>query len=281
MVNRRVLAVRFWVPILALIVIGSEALSAEAQLWRKINKSALVWGSFLAPSSVHSEDSDNTKFELYAKPALEVWRFSEKTSLSAYTIFALLRDSRKLDYYNKLTAGVGLEIRHRLSKAVRLSFGAKWDSERRIYSGHTYSALVATADMSVYHSWSPTWPGNRPGNNANIVLSGWANFRYPSALEPYEKSNALLQGSLKMSVVLPLASGNFKIAPFASLSAKADVKGRPYNNTFEPAVGLDLKIPIGEGAELVAGAKMQLQVRLLSGETQAGTIAYLSWYKNF
>ncbi len=207
--------------------------------------------------------------------------FGDKSSLSAYVIFAALRDSQKLDYNSKVKAGIGVELKHRLSKAVRLSFGAKWDNEYRIYSGTTYSAPVATADLSIYKSWRPDWLRNGPASDAKLVLSGWANIRFPAALEPSERDNVLAQGVFKLGMIFPLAKTGLKIAPFASIGVKADSKGRAFNNKIEPAVGLDLKIPIGRRGELVAGIKITQQTRFHSGQTQVGTIGFLSWYKNF
>jgi len=248
---------------------------------RKLDKSMLVWGSFTAPSSVHGSDANNAKFELYAKPTLRLWQLNKNTKLNIYLLAAVLRDKQKFDYNSKVKLGFGVELQHKLTKALRLSVGAKWDAEHRFFSSTTYSALVATGDLSVYKTWKPDWLRRGKWKDAKLVLSGWANFRFPAALDPYERNNGLLQGALKLAAVRPLGKGKLKIAPYCSVLAKADIKGRAYNNTIEPAFGIDLKIPVGKGGELSVGVKAAVQFRHGNGQTQGGGLAYLSWYKNF
>ncbi|MCP5087351.1 MAG: hypothetical protein GY952_11175 [Rhodobacteraceae bacterium] len=257
------------------------ASAPDAGPFSGVEKSTLVWGSFLAPNSVRSGDSQNAKFEVYAKTSFPLLTINEKTSVQAYSLFALVRDSQKLDFNSKIKAAIGLELRHQLSKAVRLSFGAKLDNEHRIYSSTTYSAPVATADLSVYKSWKPAWLSHLSEGKARLVLSGWSNIRYPAALEPAEHDNVLLQGAFKAAIVFPMTGTKLKLAPFLSASFKKDGKGRAWNNYVEPALGLDLKIPIGERGELVMGAKTLQQYRFGTGETQSGAIGYVSWYKHF
>ncbi|MBV1864015.1 MAG: hypothetical protein KUG74_06205 [Rhodobacteraceae bacterium] len=276
----RLLAPLAFVPVLGLFS-GAAAQGPVRDVWQKLDKSMLVWGSFMAPSSVHSSDAQNAKFEIYAKPTIRLWQLAGKTRVNGYIIVAALRDKQKLDYNSKLKYAVGVELEHKLTPAVRLSFGAKWDTEYQYFSGTTYSALTATADLSVYKTWDPQWLRKGRFSDAQLVLSGWANLRYPGALDPSERHNGLAQGALKLAAVVPIGSGKLKIAPFLSLAAKADFKGRPWNNTLEPALGVDLKIPIGKRGVLSVGAKTTVQLRHVSGQVQSGGLAYLSWYKHF
>ena len=276
----RFLAPVAFVPVLGLFS-GAAAQGPVRNIWQEFDQSMLVWGSFMAPSSVHSSDAQNAKFEIYAKPRIRLWQLAKKTQVNGYAIVAALRDKQKLDYNSKLQYAIGVELEHKLTPAVRLSFGAKWDTEYQYFSGITYSALTATADLSVYKSWDPEWLRKGRFPDAQLVLSGWANLRYPGALDPFERHNGLAQGALKLATVVPIGSGELKIAPFVSLAAKADFKGRPWNNTLEPALGVDLKIPIGQRGELSVGAKAAVQLRHVSGQVQSGGLAYLSWYKHF
>lgn len=260
--------------------------NAEAQgllptQWQRLDKGMLVWGNFTIPSSVLKSDTNNAKFEAYAKPNIRLWRLGRKTKITGYFIVAALSDKLSFDYNNKLKFAVGLELQHKLTKAVRLSFGVKWDNEYRYLSGATYNSMVATADMSIYNSWKPVWLRKGRLSDAKLVLSGWANFRYPGALDPSERHNALLQGSLKLAVVVPIGNSKLKLAPFVSITAKADTKKRPWNNTLEPAFGLALKIPLGKRGALSVGVKSAVQLRYLSGKVESGGLVYLSWYKHF
>lgn len=249
--------------------------------WNNLDKSMLVWGSFTVPSSIRKQDANNAKFEIYAKPTVRLWQLGENTKVVGYAIVAALRDRQKFDYDSKVKLGFGVELQHKLTSAVRLSFGARWDSEHRYFSGTTYSALIATADLSVYKSWEPEWLRKGRLSDARLVLSGWANLRYPNALDPSERHNGMVQGSLKLAAVVPIGKGKLKLAPFASILGKADLKGRPWNNTVEPALGIDLKIPLGKRGELSVGVKSALQLRHTNGKVQGGALGYLSWYKHF
>jgi hypothetical protein len=271
----------FIIPFL-LVLTGMFSLAQAGQATSgKLHKSMLVWGSFIAPASLDPADGNNAKFEIFAKPTFRLRQFNKKTKLVAYVIVAALRDRKKLDYNSKVTYGIGVEVQHKLTKAVRLSFGAKWDSEYQYFAHTTYRALVATADMSVYKSFTPDWLRRGRLKQAKLVLSGWGNIRYPGALDPTETHNALAQGALKLAMVIPLRRSKLKIAPYGALLAKADIKGRPWNNTVEPSLGIDLKIPIGKGGVLSLGAKKTVQFRHATGKTRNGVQVYLSWYKNY
>lgn len=250
------------------------------EIWQGLDKSMLVWGSFNLPSSVVQSDANNAKFEIYAKPTIGLFQFSKKTKLVGYTLFTALRDKQKLDYNSKVTYALGVEIQHRLSPAVRLSFGVKQASEYQYFIGRNYSSLVATADVSVYKTLEPDWV-SRHKKISQLVLSGWGNIRYPGSLDPSEKDNPLIQGSIKLAAIIPIRNSKLKLAPFGSLLAKADLEGRPWNNTVEPALGIDLKIPLGKKGSLSIGAKAGLQIVHTTGKTEGGGLAYLSWFLNF
>lgn len=273
----------FMVFPLFLFILTSQSSMAHADrpTFRNLHKSMLVWGNLTAPASLGPSDRNNAKFEIFAKPTFRLYRFNKKTKLVAYVIVAALRDRQKLNYNSKLTYGIGMEVQHKLTNAVRLSFGAKWDNEYQYFSGTTFHALVATADISVYKSWKPEWLRRGSLKHAKLILSGWGNIRYPGSLDLSEKHNPLIQGALKLTMSIPLPHTKLKIAPYGALLAKADKKGRPWNNTVEPSIGIDLKIPIGKGGGLSLGIRTTVQFRHATGKTRNGTQIYLSWYKNY
>lgn len=259
------------------------ALPAQAEPFRlfgrSYDRSLAVYGSFIAPPGVTESPTENAKFELYIKPSITLRKLSDKTSLVAYAIVAFLGDSEGFTYNNKVTFALGTEIQYQLSKAVRLSFGSQWKMEREFSTGTLRSAFILTADASVYKTWKPDWLKHRQGTE--LVLSGWANYRGPGSLHDSERKNGQLQASFKLAVVMPYRETKLKFAPFISVMAKADQLGRAFNNTFEPAIGLDLKIPISGGGSIAVGAKTAHQIRHATGTAQTGTSAYVTWYKRF
>ena len=260
---------------LGLSVFAPGALAAEKKT------SVTIWGGIFAPASVRESDRENVKFETYVKPAINVVDLTQKSWLSAYSLFAVLRDEEKLNYNSKSRFALGLELKHKLSKAVRVSFGARYAWEHEFYSGTNREGPVLTADMSLYRVLRPEWLQSVGAENGKIILSGWANFRYPGSLEVSEKRNFLAQAATKASLKHPIGDSVFSIAPFSGIVVKADGKRRPLNKTIEPAVGLDLKTPLGQGGELTVGIKTSVQVRYLGGDSESGTISYMAWYKRF
>lgn len=243
--------------------------------------SVTIWGGLFAPASVRESDRENIKFETYVKPAVNIVDLSQKTWLSAYGLFAVLRDEEKLNYNSKSRFALGIELKHKLTKAIRVSFGARYAWEHEFYSGTNREGTVLTADVSLYRVLRPEWLSSVRAERGKVILSGWANFRYPGSLEVSEKRNFLAQAAIKASLKHPIGGGPFSIAPFTGVVVKADGKRRPWNNTVEPAIGLDLKTPLRKGGELTVGLKTSVQVRYLDGDNESGTIAYMAWYKRF
>lgn len=248
---------------------------------RSFDKSVAVYGSVFAPPGPSESASENAKLEFYIRPSLTFKKYNAKTSLVGYSIFALLKDSDGFSYNNKITFLLGVEVQHKLSDAVRLSFGAQAKTEHEFSTGADRSRAILTADLSLYKTWQPNWVQDRFGDGSRLVLSGWANYRYPGSLHSSEKDNGLLQGSFKFAVSMPIGESKLSFAPFVSMKAKADHKGRPFNNIVEPALGFDLKIPFKNGGDIAFGAKSVYQWRHAGGTNQTGILGYITWYKRF
>ena len=265
-----------------LICLAQGAFADTIKLFgRSYDKSIAVYGSFIAPPGPTENAGDNAKLEFYIKPSITLRKFSDKTSLVGYSIFAFLQDNEGFDYNNKVTFLLGVEIQHKLSKAVRLSFGAQVKAEREFSTGKFRGRAILTADMNLYKTWKPKWVRNRLPDGSRLVLSGWANYRYPGSLHASEKENGLLQGSFKLAASMPLRQTGLSVAPYVSIKAKADHKGRAFNNILEPALGLDLKIPFKGGGDISFGAKSVYQWRHASGTSETAILGYVSWYKKF
>lgn len=248
---------------------------------RSYDKSVAVYGSFIVPPGPTENAGDNAKLEFYVKPSITFRKFSDKTSLVGYSIFAFLQDSEGFTYNNKITLLLGMEVQHKLSRAVRLSFGVQVKAEREFTTGKLRGRAILTADMNVYKTWTPQWVRNRLPDRSRLVLSGWANYRYPGSLHASEKENGLLQGAFKIAASMPLRQSKLSVAPYVSIKAKADQKGRAFNNILEPALGIDLKIPFQNGGDISVGAKSVYQWRHATGTSETAILGYVSWYKRF
>jgi hypothetical protein len=248
---------------------------------RTFDKSVLVWGSAIAPPGVTESIRENAKFELYVKPAITLKRFSEKTSLVAYSVIGFFQDSQKFSYDNKITLAFGSEIQYKLSKAVSLSYGGQWKVEHEFSTGAVRSRFVLTADASVYRTWRPVWIQKRFRPGSQLVLSGWANYRYPGSLYASEKTNGQAQAALKLAIDMPIGETKLRLSPFTSIKLKADHLGRSYNNTIEPALGFDVKIPVAKGGSIALGTKTSAQWQHTTGKITIGNQFYVTWYKKY
>ena len=268
-----------------IIVLSCLAYGAAAKpiklFGRSFDKSVAIYGTFFVPPGPTESAGENAKLEFYLKPSITLHKYSDKTSLVGYSIFAVLQDRKGLSFNNKVTFLLGLEVQHKLSKSVRLSFGAQVKTEYELTTGINRGRAILTADLNLYNTWEPKWVTARLANGSKVVLSGWANYRYPGSLHSSEKNNGLLQGSIKFAVSSPLGTSKLALAPYVSLKAKADHKGRSFNNIVEPAVGVDLKIPFKNGGDISVGAKSVYQWRHASGTSETAILGYVSWYKRF
>lgn len=241
----------FAILILFLSCLANVAAAKPITLFgRSFDKSVAICGSFIIPPGPTERAGENAKLEFYLKPSITLHKFSDKTSLVGYSIFALLQDRKRLSFNNKATFILGLEVQHKLSKSVRLSFGAHVKTEYELTTGINRGRAILTADLNLYKTWKPKWIQAWLPNGSKMVLSGWSNYRYPGSLHASEKNNGLLQGSFKIAVSRPLGKTKLALAPFVSLKAKADHKGRSFNNIVEPALGIDLKIPFKNGGDI-------------------------------
>ena len=248
---------------------------------RKFDKSVATYGSFIVPPGPTERAGENAKAEFYLKPSITLHKFNDKTVLVAYSIFAVLQDRKGFSFNNKATFSLGLELQHKLSNATRLSFGIRQKTEHEFLTRVTRSRLILTADLNVYKTWESEWVKKRLKPGSRIILSGWANYRYPGSLHRSEDDNGLLQGAFKFATSIPLRDTKLSVAPFVSLKAKADHKGRAFNNIIEPAFGVDLNIPFKRGGSISVGTKSVYQWRHATGTSEAAILGYVSWYKKF
>lgn len=272
---------RLAVPLLILLLLCALPAMAQPRLsgW-KPQVDWIFYGNILTPPDVFQRADRNTKAEAYLRPTVRLVEWTGRTRLVGYAIVGVLKDRNRFSYNNKATLTLGMEVSHKV-RAVRLRFGGRWSVEQEFSTGTRNSAFQLTADADWWKTWAPGWLTRRLPDGSRLVLSGWANFRYPAALDPFEKDNGLLQGSVKLAVDVPWRETRLSLSPFVSVKAKWDIRKRPYNNFVEPALGLDLKWALKENGQVTLGVKSARQIRTTTDTRQGGVIGYVSWYKRF
>lgn len=264
-----------------LLLLAPRPAMAELRLfgWRP-QVDWIFHGNILTPPDVFQSARDNTKAEAYLRGVVKLKSWSDRTDLLGYATFGVLKDRNRFSYNNKANLSIGVELSHKVG-AVRLRFGGRWSVEQEYSTGTRNSAFQATADADWWKTWQPDWLTRRLPGGSRVVLSGWANFRYPAALDPFERRNGLLQGSVKLAVDMPWRDTRLTLSPFAQVKAKWDIRKRSYNNYVEPALGLDLKWALKGNGQITFGVKQARQIRTTTSTRRNGTIGYISWYKRF
>lgn len=240
----------------------------------------LFWGEIRSTESLSRNGGKNAKAELYLRPEVTLRAWGKKADVVAYAIVSALGDQKRISYNNKVEAFLGVEGRYKISSAVRLKFGARVGTHKERGTGNSNSAAQLTMDAEIWKVWTPSIVTQRLPQGSRVVLSGWADLRYPSSLDPADKTNGLAQTALKLALDVTLPKSKIRVAPFAQVKAKMDLKRKTDLNYIEPALGVDLKYGIKDG-EITFGVKAAHQRSLYTLDRYSGGIAYVSWYKRF
>lgn len=242
----------------------------------------LVYGSVLTPPDVFQSMAENSKAEAYFRPQITLCRWDSGAELLAYALIGLHGDRRRLPYNTKAELAAGIEIRRKVTPALRLGLGLRLAGSRQFSSRDLRATLQLTADADVWRMWPPGALAPLLPEDGRLVLSGWGNLRYPASPDPSERDNALVQGALKLAYDIPLGGTKARVSPFVQIKAKWDLQKRPYNNSVEPSVGLALHLPLAkDGGRLGIGLRAARQFRLAGGAHASGVIGFVTWYARF
>ncbi|MEM7441662.1 MAG: hypothetical protein AAF393_18950 [Pseudomonadota bacterium] len=264
-------AFRILATFVVVATIGGSAVAGPKFSW-------FFWGEIRSPEDLSKPR--NAKLELYLRPEITLHRWGDRADLVAYAIISGFRDQRQLSYNNKTQVFLGVEGRYQISDAVRLKFGVRFGHEDEFNTAFSASAAQLTFDAEIWQVWTPKFLTRNFPQNSRIVMSGWADFRYPASLHPFDKKNGLGQASVKLALDVPIAKSRVRVAPFVQMKTKMDLKKRVDLNYIAPAVGLDFKFGLKQG-EVSIGVKAVRQIRLGTLEVFDDQVAYVSWYKRF
>jgi hypothetical protein len=236
---------------------------------KKVKISSISWGGASSPNSLTPIDDGNIGFNLTTKISFDAGWTVGKARLVPYVTMYTQGDSVGFDYNTKDKATVGIALHYKIKNHANLSFGVKYDYDYRALSGVVYSGFGLTSDYGLYRS-------RKQKNGDRMILSGWANLRYPGSMAPQDQSNLIGQGQFTLARERKLGETKFSVGGFAALGIFSDSANNEYNNKVQLDFGLRTSRKI-KNTDVTLSVKYRIDHRFKSEETHAGIILDVSW----
>jgi hypothetical protein len=236
---------------------------------KKVKVSSISWGGASSPNSLAPIDDGNIGFNLTTKISFDAgWKIG-KAKLVPYATMYTQGDSVGYDYNAKDKITVGIAARFKVKKHANLSFGVKYDYDFRALLGIVYSGFGLTSDYGLYRA-------RKQKNDDRVILSGWANLRYPGSMSPKDSSNLIGQGQFTLARERQLGESKFRVGAFTALGLYADSGNNEYNNKTQLDFGLRMKRKV-KNTDVTLSVKYRIDHRFKSENTYSGIILGVSW----
>lgn len=235
-------------------------------------------GSITYPNSVLPSDRRNLNAEA---SVTQLWTFKDAIGYGdavIYTTLSAERDTADNNYASKQNVSWGAKLKFRLFKAANLSFGVRYDFDNRDLWGGLYKNLVLTGDYGLWRHLAPAQNGDP------MLLSGWANLRYPGGSDASNDGNWVSQGRADLSREIRAFHKGGKsprLYVFGGLGFGSDSTGFVYNNKVKLDAGARLRWKVAQRGGLNLSLRYLIDRRVISDETHHGPVLGLSWYVPF
>ena len=236
---------------------------------KKIKVSSISWGGATSPNSLTPVDDGNIGFNLTTKVSFDAGWAVGQAKLVPYVTLYTQGDSVGFDYNAKDKITAGIALRYKVMRHGNLSFGVKYDYDYRPITGIVYSGFGLTSDFGFYRV-------RKQENGDRVILSGWANLRYPGSASSEDRSNLIGQGQFTLARERKIGKSKYSAAGFTSFGLVGDSDNNEYNNKFQLDFGLRAKRKI-KNTDVTLSVKYRIDHRFKSEETYRGVIVGLSW----
>jgi|GEM_PF-1904502 len=231
---------------------------------------SMSWGGLAYPKSLTPTDDGNAGFDLTTKATLDFgWKLGKGKLIPYLTVYTQ-RDTAGYTYNAKEKITVGIDWEHKITKHAKLSFGANYAHDYRSLTGDNYAGFGLASNYSLYRSWPKE-------NGARVILSGWANAKYPGSVEPSNRHNLIAQGRFTLAREKQMGDSKFYGAGFTAIGLFKDTDKKEYNNKVQLDFGLRLKRKIKK-TNVTVSVKYRLDHRFESEKTYSGVILGLNWF---
>ncbi len=113
-------------------------------------------------------------------------------------------------------------------------------------------------------------------NGDRVILSGWANLRYPGSMAPAEKNNLVGQGQFILARERQLGKSKFTAGGFFAFGLFGDTENNEFNNKAQLDFGIKTKRKF-KNTDITFSVKYRIDHRFKSENTYSGVIVGLSW----
>jgi hypothetical protein len=235
----------------------------------KVNVSSISWGGATSPNSLAPIDDGNIGFDLTTKIIFDAGWTVGRARLVPYVALYTQGDTVGYDYNSKDKFTAGIALNYKIKKHANLSFGVKYDYDFRALTGVVYSGFGLTTDYGLYRARAQK-------NGDRVILSGWANLRYPGSMSPRDRANLVGQGRFTMARERKIGESKFTVAGFTAVGLFADSDNNEYNNKAQLDFGLRAKRKV-KNTDITVSVKYRIDQRFKSEETYSGIILGVSW----
>jgi hypothetical protein len=230
------------------------------------------WGEVRFPSSEQPEDRYNFILEGAFLKELDIAKYENKLSLTAFAHLNYVIDSEKYDYNNKLRPSAGIKIGYFPISNIVIEAGTKYEWDRRITTDRTLEGT------QIFLNGFASWDLNK------IVKDGysypgftWFNLRYPGAQDDDEEDNIIIEGALEQGIDW-YKKNNTTVNSFVEIKYIFDREGYSWNNHMTYSLGSKFKIPVTKKIFMQPGAKYSFNRRFKTDNWEQKTLLFLNWY---
>jgi hypothetical protein len=236
---------------------------------KKVKVSSVSWGGATSPNSLAPDDDGNIGFNLTTKISFDAGWTVGKAKLVPYATLYTQGDSVGYHYNTKDKFTAGIALRYKVKDHANLSFGVKYDYDFRALTGVVYSGFGLTADYGLYRV-------RKQENGDRVILSGWANLRYPGSMAPSDHANLVGQGRFTLARERVIGKSKYSVAGFTSFGLFADTDNNEFNNKAQLDFGVRAKRKI-KNTDVTLSVKYRIDKRFKSENTYSGVIVGVSW----
>lgn len=142
----------------------------------------------------------------------------------------------------------------------------RWRAHRRVLGAALFSALSTARPVDVAAGEVPLTSGYT-----------WGQIRYPSALQPEERRNPIIEGAVRQSLNWPSLTSGVYLSSFGEFRFKHDKERLDFNNELLFAIGTELVFLPDDVVELAVGVRHEWDHRYVSDRTPSGFVGFLNW----
>jgi hypothetical protein len=226
----------------------------------------------LVPSSVQRDQNDNLINQGSIDQSVGLAFGSDYIRPELFLRFKYKSDTAHFDWNNSVRPIVGAQIRLAPIDGVTIDVGGRYEWERRYRSDRTYEGFKG------FVNWSGWWGIAGPqdtGFPLGYVISTWGQLRYPSAFVGIERENLIIEGAGTFDIEWAELEYLGILTTRFDVEYVGDTKSLVWNNAIRPSVGMVLRIPIMEWAQVEIGARYITDYATVTQRSESGFLGFV------